>query len=322
MEDLITSWKNLDDGASIDLVAALRRLTITVICRTMFSTAAPDVVELVQESVSGYVRSMRPGLIDLAAQWITGLPASRPRKNVPTLETAVERIIASHQPTLPNDADLLSLLLVAVENRVMSMAEARDHVAHMLIAGHETTEQTLLWAWYLLSLHPSEESILHAELDKVLAGRPPGIEDVPKLSYTRMVIEETMRLFPPVHTLLRRALTDDEVCGRRVRKGSQVFIMPLVIHRHRRLWDDPDRYDPQRFSSEQAKSRHPFAYIPFGGGPRICLGANLAMVEAILVLAGISQHYRLHPTPGQPIELLTSVTTRPRYGMRMILRCR
>ena len=321
MEDLITSWKNLDDGASIDLVAALRRLTITVICRTMFSTAAPDVVELVQESVSGYVRSMRPGLIDLAAQWIPGLPASRPRKNVPTLETAVERIIASHQPTLPNDADLLSLLLVAVENRVMSMAEARDHVAHMLIAGHETTEQTLLWAWYLLSLHPSEESILHAELDKVLAGRPPGIEDVPKLSYTRMVIEETMRLFPPVHTLLRRALADDEVCGHRVRKGSQVFIMPLVIHRHRRLWDDPDRYDPQRFSSEQAKSRHPFAYIPFGGGPRICLGANLAMVEAILVLAGISQHYRLHPTPGQPIELLTSVTTRPRYGMRMILRC-
>jgi cytochrome P450 len=103
---------------------------------------------------------MRPGLIDLAAQWIPGLPASRPRKNVPTLETAVKRIIASHQPTLPNDADLLSLLLVAVENRVISMADARDHVAHMLIAGHETTEQTLLWAWYLLSLHPSEESIL------------------------------------------------------------------------------------------------------------------------------------------------------------------
>jgi len=316
--ELVTSWTTLPDGAAIDLVAALRRLAITIICRTMFSTTAPETVALVQESVPGYVRSMRPRLVDLAADWIPCLPAGRPRRTVPGLETAVARIIAQRQSAAPGNPDLLSQLLAAVEAGVMSMTAARDHTAHMLIAGHETTEQTLLWAWYLLSLHPSAEANLHAELDGVLAGRPPEIDDVPKLPYTRMVIEETMRLCPPVHTLLRRALIDDEVTGRPLRKGSQVLIMPLVIHRHRGLWNQPDRFNPDRFAPDQAKARHPFSYIPFGGGPRICLGANLAMVEAILILAGISQHYRLHLVSGQRIQPFAAVSFRPRYGMKMI----
>jgi cytochrome P450 len=317
--DLVTSWTNLGEGAALDLVPALRRLTITIVCRAMFSTAAPEPVALVQESVPGYVRSMRPRLLDLVADWIPSIPAGRPRRAVPAMEAAVEHIVTQRQSSVPAGADLLSQLLAAVENGGMSMAAARDHIAHMLIAGHETTEQTLLWAWYLLSLHPSVEATLHAELDGVLAGRRAEFEDIQRLPYTRRVIEETMRLCPPVHTLLRRALADDEVSGRQLRKHSEVLVMPLVIHRHRRLWSEPERFDPERFTPDQVKARHPFSYIPFGGGPRICLGANLAIVEAVLILAGVSQHFRLRLAPDQRVEPLASVTLRPRYGMRMTL---
>src|SRR6266403_1982283 len=136
---------------------------------------------------------------------------------------------------------------------------------------------------------------------------------------TRMVIEETMRLFPPAHTFVRQALTADKLAGRSISKGSLVLIVPWVLHRHRRLWDRPDAFDPERFAPERAASRHPFAYVPFGGGPRICLGASFGMMEAVLVLAGLAQHYRLHLAPGQRIAPLASVTLRPRYGMTMIL---
>jgi cytochrome P450 len=320
--DLVTSWTNLPDGAALDLVAVIRRLAITIVCRIMFSTDAPDVVALVQESVPGYVRSMRPGLLDLAAQWVPSIPTGRPRRAVPAMEAAVERILTQRRSSVPADADLLSHLLAAVENGAMSMAAVRDDIAHVLIAGHETTEQTLVWAWYLLSLHPSVEATLHAELDRVLAGRRPQFEDIARLPYTRTVIEETMRLCPPVHTLMRKALTDDEISGRRVRKGTEVLIMPLILHHHHRLWREPERFDPERFTPDQVKARHPFSYIPFGGGPRICLGANIAMVEAILILAGVSQHFRLRPAPGQRVEPATSVSLRPRYGMTMMLQRR
>jgi cytochrome P450 len=316
--DLIASWNTLPNGAAVDLVATMRSLTITIICRTMFSTAAPDIVALVRDSVPPYLQSMRPRLLDFAANWIPGLPAGRPRKMIPALETAVERIITQRRSSMPESADLLSRLLAAVEKGLMSMSAAADHIAHMLMVGHDTTEQTLLWACYLLSLHPSLEAILHAEVDAVLAGRPPGMDDVSRLPYTRMVIEETMRLCPSVHTVLRRALADDEVAGQRLRKGSLVLITPVVIHRHRRLWKEPDRFDPERFTSDQVKARHPFAYIPFGAGPRICLGANLALLEAILIIAGISQHFRLHLVTGQRIEPFALTTLRPRYGMSMV----
>jgi cytochrome P450 len=318
---LLADWEHKPEGAPVDLVAAVRRLMITIIYQAMFSTYAPDDVALVQESVPGYVRAMRPGIFDLLPNWVPRLPAGRPRRVVPGLDMVVERLIARRNPSRSRAADdLLDLLLAAVENgRGMSIGEAGDHVAHILIAGHETTEQTLLWAWYLLSQHPAEESVLHAEVDRVLAGRSPNTDDLLELPYTRMVIEETLRLYPPGHTLARRALTDDELPGGRfLPKGSQVLIAPWVIHRHRRLWHQPDRFYPERFASDRTRTHHPFAYIPFGGGPRICLGAGLGMMLATLILADISQHYRLRVAAGQQIEPYGAVTLRPRNGMTMI----
>jgi cytochrome P450 len=239
---------------------------------------------------------------------------------VPGLDTVIKHLIARQRlPSASGADDLLCLLLAGVEDgRGMSLEKVGDHVAHILIAGHETTEQTLLWAWYLLSQHPAEEAMLHAELDCVLAGRSPGVDDLPRLPYTRMVIEETMRLYPPAHTLMRQALVDDQLPKRFLSKGALILIVPWVIHRHRRLWHQADRFDPERFEPDRARARHPFAYIPFGGGRRICLGASLGMMEATLILASISQHYRLRLSPGHRVEPFASVTLRPRYGMTMI----
>jgi cytochrome P450 len=189
----------------------------------------------------------------------------------------------------------------------------------MFFAGYETTSLALTWTWYLLSQHPAAEAKLHAEVDAVIAGRTPRHEDLAALPYTRMVIEEAMRLYPPGHTIVREALADDEVSGHRVRKGGRVVIAPWLIHRHRRLWERPQNFEPERFSPERSAGRPRFAYIPFGAGPRICIGAAFAMAEAMLILATLAQRYRLRLKPGFAVEPQALVTLRPRHGMRMIL---
>jgi cytochrome P450 len=200
----------------------------------------------------------------------------------------------------------------------MTAGEVRNQVVTIFMAGHETTALALTWTWYLLSQHPAVEASLHAELDAVLSGRSPRHEDLAKLTYTRMVIEESMRLYPPAHTLSRTAMDDDEVLGRRIPKGARILIVPWLLHRNPRLWADPERFDPQRFAPEPAASRHRFAYIPFGAGPRICIGAAFAMAEAMLILATIAQRYRLRLKPGFPVEPQGLITLRARHGMRMI----
>jgi cytochrome P450 len=187
------------------------------------------------------------------------------------------------------------------------------------MAGHETTAMAMTWIWYLLSQHAAVEAKLHAELDAVLGGREPDSQDLAKLTYTRMVIEESMRLYPPVHTIAREALADDTLAGLRVPKGSAVLISPWVLHRHRRLWRDPGRFEPERFSSEQAAARARFSYLPFGGGRRICIGAAFAMAEATLLLATVAQRFRLRLLSGHPVEPQGLITLRPRHGMKMQL---
>jgi cytochrome P450 len=176
----------------------------------------------------------------------------------------------------------------------------------------------MTWIWYLLSQHPREEALLHAELAAVLGGRAPTDADVGRLPYTRMVIEESMRLYPPVHTIARAALVDDTLAGRPVPKGSSVLIVPWVLHRHRLLWKNPGAFIPDRFSAEQSAARPRFSYLPFGGGRRICIGAAFAMTEATVLLATIAQRYRLRLVPGHPVEPRGLITLRARHGMRMV----
>jgi cytochrome P450 len=221
--------------------------------------------------------------------------------------------------------DLLTRLIAATDPEDgggMSDQEVRDEVVTIFVAGHETTAVTMTWVWYLLSQHPEAEAELHAELDAVLGDRPPTPDDLPKLVYARRVIEEAMRLYPPAPGMSRVALADDELCGVSVRAGTEISVSPWVLHHSARLWEQPLRFDPDRFSPERSAGRPRFAYMPFGGGPRVCIGAALALTEAVLILAALARRFRPRLAEGEAVELQSRITLRPRRGMRMRLETR
>jgi cytochrome P450 len=187
----------------------------------------------------------------------------------------------------------------------------------LLLAGHETTSNALTWTWYLLSQNEAAQERWRDELRQVLGDRPPAMDDVPALRYTEMVLAESMRLYPPAWGLGRRALRDVVLGGYRVREGCVVALVPYVMHRDPRWWPDPLRFDPERFTAEAKAARPRFAYFPFGGGARSCIGEPFAWMEGVLLLATIGQRWRLRLVPGHPVEPQAMITLRPRYGMRM-----
>jgi cytochrome P450 len=321
---LLARWDRLPEGAPLDISGEMMRLTLKIIARTMFSTEADDIGPIVEEAVGRYQREVRPSLVDLL-----NLPDWWPRPGTrrwshifDRLDAVIDRLVRREAAAGSETKDLLARLLQARDaetGRPMDPRELRDQVVTIFMAGHETTAQALTWTWYLLSQHPAEEARFHAELEQVLGGRAPRFEDLARLRYTRMVLEESMRLYPPAHTMSREALAEDEVEGHRVAKGSVVSIVPWVIHRHRLLWDRPDLFDPERFAPERAAERPRFAYIPFGGGPRICIGAGFAMTEALIILAMLGQRYRLRLAPDAAVEPVGLITLRPRHGLPMRL---
>ena len=321
---LLERWNRLPRGATVDAAAEMMRLTLAIIARAMFSTDAESVSAVVEQAVGRYQVEVRPNLLDLL-----GVPDRWQRRRsrgwheiFGEFDRVIDRLIRRENAGETQPKDLLARLIAARDSETglgMSAAEVRDQVVTIFMAGHETTAQALAWTWYLLSQHPREEAKVHAELASVLGGRTPRFEDLASLRYTRMVFEEAMRLYPPAHTISRQALAEDEVAGRRVRKGATVFIVPWLLHRHRLLWERPDAFEPERFAPERASRRHRFAYIPFGGGPRICIGATFAMTEALIILAMLAQRFRLRLVPGHPVEPVGLITLRPRHGLRMIL---
>jgi cytochrome P450 len=221
------------------------------------------------------------------------------------------------------EGELLSLLLESRDEATgvpLAARELREQVLTLVMAGHETVGVTLSWTWYLLSLHPDVAHLLREELSAVLGGRPPTADDLPRLEYTAMVIAESMRLYPPAWCLERMPVVDDELAGHRVQAGSTVFLVPYVTHRHPDFWQNPEGFDPQRFTPKQSADRPRFAYFPFGGGPRQCIGNSFALMEAQLILATVAQRYELDLLAGHPVIPEPKVTLRPRYGMVMTLR--
>ncbi len=195
--------------------------------------------------------------------------------------------------------------------------QVRDEIMTLFLAGHETTANALTWTWYLLAQNPDAERALHVELDSVLAGRPPALADLPRLPYTEMLVKESLRLFPPAWGIGRRALHDFDLRGFRIPAGTNVFIMQWLVHRDPRFFPDPLRFDPERWRVDPVRTgRIPrFAYFPFGGGPRVCIGAGFAMMETTLLLATIAQRYRFTLRPDPPVVPFFSVTLRPRHGV-------
>jgi cytochrome P450 len=319
-------WDLLPDGAEIDVAAAMMHATLHIISRAMFSSDSDDIVDTVEQGVAHYQANVRPGLLDLigAPDWMCRLLSpKRGRRFLADFDKAIDRLLAARgKAGADQPKDLLARLIAARDEETgsaMTAQEVRDQVVTIFMAGHETTALALTWTWYLLSQHPAAEARLHAELGAVLAGRPPRHEDLAHLPYARMVIEESMRLYPPAHTISRQAVGEDVVLGHRVPPGAAIIMAPWLLHRKPALWDNPQRFDPERFSPERSAGRHRFAYIPFGAGPRICIGMAFAMAEAVLILATIAQRYRLRLKPGHPVEPQGLITLRPRHGMRMHL---
>lgn len=215
---------------------------------------------------------------------------------------------------------LLATLAEEKEGQItLSRAELLGELAGIVFAGHETTATTLTWLFGMLAQHPDVEAKLHEELDRVLRGRIPTFADLPHLTYTRMVIDETMRLYPAAWTLTRHALNADTIGGYQIPAGGNVLINIFTLHRHPTYWDNPEQFDPERFSPERAANRHKFAFMPFGGGPRKCIGEPFALAEAQLVTATIAQRYRLRLMPGQNTDPFALFILQTRHGLQMRL---
>ena len=328
-QKLLAAWQaEPTRGKPLDVSGEMMRLTLAIVSRTMFGTTVmqeteqlgPAVTELQEDTLRRQFV-----LVDLP-EWVPLPKLRRAKEARKAIERVVTGIIESRRRSgVSEHEDLLSMLMNARDadtGEPMDDAQLRDEVRTIFLAGHETTSNALAWTWYLLARNPNAATKLRAELDRVLGGRLPTTDDIPQLPYTKMVVEESMRLLPPVWAISREAISDDEVGGYRIPAGSTLVLSQFLTHRHPDFWDDPESFDPERFSPDRTKDRHRFAYFPFGGGPRICIGSSFAMLEAQLLLATIAQRYDLDLVPGHPVELEPLVTLRPRYGIMMTPRPR
>jgi len=323
-EQMLERWDGVASrGETIDLVEEMMAVTQAIIVRTMFSTDLGEAAEVVNRTWP--IINRRIGETFWATKIETALPLPANRRfwrALRELETVVYRIIADRRRSGRDEADLLSMLLSARDEDTgagMDDRQLRDEVMTMLLAGHETTSLALSWTYFLLSRHPDVERGIADEVDRVIGGGRPSFAHVDRLVSTRRAIEESLRLYPPAWGFSRQAVGDDEIGGYRVPKGSLVFLIPFVIHRRPALWPDPERFDPGRFTPEQDAARPKFAYMPFGGGPRGCIGNQFAMVEAQLIVASVAQRYRVELAPGQNITPEPLITLRPAPGIRATL---
>jgi cytochrome P450 len=307
----------------VDLIPDLMHLTLNVASQALFTTNLEAETEILREALAvgrNYTVDRAWSVIRVPQSFPTSRNR-RYRKALAEFHGVIDRIIATRRSASDKGQDLLTLLMDARddEGRPMSDKQLRDEVATLLTAGHETTTLALAWACYLIATHPEVQNRLHSEYG-FLSGRAPGYEDLSHLRYARMVIDETMRLYPPVWALSRSAIQEDSIGGFRIPAASEILIFPYITHRHPKWWPEPERFLPERFAPEKSASRMKFSYLPFGAGPRACLGLNFALTEIQVVLAMILQRFRLQlATPGETVSADPSVTLRPLPGVRLML---
>lgn len=307
----------------IDLADEMVHLTMAIISQAMFGTLVSDETNAVSRAIEIALgdfqyRFERPFY---PPPFIPTLHNRRFRAALAVLDRTVFEIIERRRKDANPANDLLSMLMAAREEGGTGMddRQLRDEIVTIFIAGHETTARALAWTFYLLDRNPDAEKQLQDELAYTLNGRTPQMSDLPNLSYTRMVIDEALRIYPPVWITSRQALNEDEIMGFRIPPGALVSIAPYATHRHQLFWRDPERFDPSRFALEQSEGRPKFAYLPFGGGPRQCIGNTFALTEAVLVLATIAQHYCLRVPAGHHVEVLPGTTLQPAGGLPMYI---
>jgi cytochrome P450 len=320
-ERLLGSWA---DGQVRDVQEDMMQLTLEIVAKTLFDADIEGQSAEASAAMETLMRAfiVRTGNLISPPIWFPSPLNLRVLGAVRRLETILLTIIADRRKSGEDWGDLLSMLLRAQDEesgRRMTDQQLRDEVMTLFMAGHETTANTLAWTWYLLSQHPDVETRLHAELDQVLDGRSPTVADLPKLKYTESVINETLRIYPTVWMVGREAIEPVELGGYRIPAGTTVFMPQWVIHRDSRWFDDPEVFRPERWEDGLMQKIHRYAYFPFGGGPRICIGNNFALMEASLILATIARRYSLKLAPDATIALLPTMTLRPAHGVKVIL---
>jgi cytochrome P450 len=298
-------------------------LTLRIVSRTLFGhdvRGDTDDVARAMASLQTFI-----GAVDLLPDWVPLPGRKRAADGIAALDRIIYGIIEDRRRATPRP-DLLQMLVDAVDEEGdggrLADKEIRDQLVTLFLAGHETTSLALGWTFYLLARNPAAESRLHAELDQVLGDRAPAYEDLENLPWTRQVIEEAMRLYPPAYTVARRAEEDAEIGGYPVAKGSEIIHWIWWTHRDPRWFPEPEAFKPERFTPEEEKKRPKLAYLPFGAGARACIGKVFAMVEAQLILATIAQRVRLELVPGQDIRPFPRITLAAKPGIRMIVRRR
>jgi cytochrome P450 len=319
---MLAKW---EDGKISDIHAEMMGLTLRIVVRALFNLESGRTQHI--RSAMNWMMGNATGIRMLLPPIARYLPLPemfRVRRAVRDLDESVYGIIAEHRSLEHDSGDLLSMLMSArdEDGSRMSDRQLRDEVLTFLLAGHETTALALTWTWYLLAQHPEVENQLHAELDRVLAGRSPEFAELARLPYTECVIKESMRLYPPAWSLARTVIRDFELRGYTIPAGANVVMSQWVMHRHPAYFRDPERFDPERWLSEEAKKLPRFAYFPFGGGPRQCIGASFAMMESALLLATVAERFRLRILPDHPVRPVPSFTLRPKYGIRMTFESR
>ena len=321
-ERLLHEWQ---DGEERDIHKEMMRLTLQIVGKTLFDADverdAQDIgksMELLLELGADFRRTL------FIPQWLPTPTNIRLERAIRQIEKVLYRIIAEKRASGRDAGDLLSMLLAAQDEDGSRMTDKqlRDEAITLFLAGHETTANTLSWTWWLLAQNPAVEAKLHAELRRVLAGRAPVLDDLPKLVYTNHSITESMRLYPPVWGTARTAIEDHEIAGYSVPKGSGVSFAQWTVHRDARWYDAPDEFRPERWEGDLLKRIPRFAYFPFGGGPRQCIGNTFALMETALILATIAQQYRFRLVEAHLVMPLASITLRPRHGIRAVLEAR
>ncbi|HLI84820.1 MAG TPA: cytochrome P450 [Bryobacteraceae bacterium] len=316
---LIDSYK---DGEIRDIGADMTGLTLAIVVKTLFGADLPRAAREIGRSMSTVLDATNQRLNSLVQipSWFPTPRNLRERFALARLDAALQVLIRARRDSKESRGDLLSILLAAADEESgarMSDRQLRDEMMTLFLAGHETTADALIWTWYLLSRHPEVEAKLADELRRVLAGRLPSAADLPNLPYTEMVIRESMRLYPPAPGVAREAAEDVIIAGFEIPKGSLITINTYVLHRDERFFPEPERFDPERFAPGWEERIPRYAYLPFGGGPRVCIGNGFAMMEARLILATIARSYRFSMRRAETVQPVQMVTLRPRRPVRM-----
>jgi len=317
---MMASWH---ENEARDIHRDMMRLTLEIVARTLFNADVSGDADRVGKILMGIVK---PFANQATLKWIIDNRFPTPdhfrfHRLARQIDEVVFRIIAERRASGRDEGDLLSMLLQAQDEdgSQMSDEQLRDEVMTLFLAGHETTALTLSWCWYLLGLDPKAEKKFHEELDMVLNGRLPTFSDLPQLKYTEKIAKESMRLYPPAFGVGRQAIEDCEIGGYKIPAKSQVFAFQWVTQRDPRYFDEPERFNPDRWTDELNQTLPKYAYFPFGGGPRSCIGNTFALMEIILVMATIGQQFRLTLVKDHKVEILPAMSLRPKNGIKIVL---